>query len=71
MERQALETVRQILGAWHVGAADQHWNGRDAALQCGLHLDTDGIVLVVNAAISAAYYLRIVATMFLRPAPGA
>jgi NADH-quinone oxidoreductase subunit N len=29
------------------------------------------IVLVVNAAISAAYYLRIVATMFLRPAPAA
>jgi NADH-quinone oxidoreductase subunit N len=27
------------------------------------------IILVVNAAISAAYYLRIVATMFLRPAP--
>jgi NADH-quinone oxidoreductase subunit N len=29
------------------------------------------IILVVNAAISAAYYLRIVATMFLRPAPAA
>jgi NADH-quinone oxidoreductase subunit N len=29
------------------------------------------IVLVVNAAISAAYYLRIVATLFLRPAPSA
>src|SRR5207248_11108802 len=29
------------------------------------------IVLVLNAAISAAYYLRIVATMFLRPAPSA
>ena len=27
------------------------------------------IVLWVNAAISAAYYLRIVATMFLRPEP--
>jgi NADH-quinone oxidoreductase subunit N len=27
------------------------------------------IVLVLNAAISAAYYLRIVASMFLRPAP--
>ena len=25
------------------------------------------VVTVVNAAISAAYYLRIVATMFLRP----
>ncbi|HEV8379347.1 MAG TPA: NADH-quinone oxidoreductase subunit N [Tepidisphaeraceae bacterium] len=29
------------------------------------------IILVVNAAISAAYYLRIVATLFLRPAPTA
>lgn len=28
-----------------------------------------GIILVVNAAISAAYYLKIVATMFLRPLP--
>jgi NADH-quinone oxidoreductase subunit N len=28
------------------------------------------IVLVINAAISAAYYLRIVATMFLRDLPG-
>jgi NADH-quinone oxidoreductase subunit N len=27
------------------------------------------IVLVINAAISAAYYLRIVASMFLRPEP--
>ena len=29
------------------------------------------IILVVNAAISAAYYLRMVGTMFLRPAMGA
>ncbi len=29
------------------------------------------VVLVLNAAISAAYYLRIVASMFLRPAPSA
>ncbi len=29
------------------------------------------VITMVNAAISAAYYLRIVATMFLRPAPDA
>jgi NADH-quinone oxidoreductase subunit N len=29
------------------------------------------IILVINAAISAAYYLRIVAALFLRPAPAA
>jgi NADH-quinone oxidoreductase subunit N len=28
------------------------------------------VITLTNAAISAAYYLRIVATMFLRPAPG-
>ncbi len=37
------------------------------ALRSGMTLLV--IVLVVNAAISAAYYLRIVATLFLRPAP--
>jgi NADH:ubiquinone oxidoreductase subunit 2 (subunit N) len=29
------------------------------------------IITMINAAISAAYYLRIVGTMFLRPEPGA
>jgi NADH-quinone oxidoreductase subunit N len=37
------------------------------ALRSGMTLLV--IILVVNAAISAAYYLRIVATLFLRPAP--
>jgi len=30
-----------------------------------------GVIIVINAAISAGYYLRIVATMFLRPPPAA
>jgi NADH-quinone oxidoreductase subunit N len=45
--------------------------GKLYLIKPALHAGLNGlvIVLVINAAISAAYYLRIVAAMFLRPEP--
>ncbi len=45
--------------------------GKLYLIRPALHAGLTGlaIILVINAAISAAYYLRIVATMFLRPHP--
>jgi NADH-quinone oxidoreductase subunit N len=46
--------------------------GKLYLIQPALHAGLNWLVviLVINAAISAAYYLRIVAAMFLRPEPG-
>ncbi len=45
--------------------------GKLYLIKPALHAGLNGlvIILVINAAISAAYYLRIVAAMFLRPEP--
>jgi len=45
--------------------------GKLYLIKPALHAGLNGlvIILVINAAISAAYYLRIVASMFLRPEP--
>jgi NADH-quinone oxidoreductase subunit N len=45
--------------------------GKYYLIRPALHAGLPGlvIVLVINAAISAAYYLRIIASMFLRPEP--